>query len=79
MGNHATTAVPNSSPGLLFYVPPGTSNVSLGSGFTGTLSGALSPYLGVAIWDASSGTLNFGQGNGGGTGIASIGGIYDPN
>jgi prepilin-type N-terminal cleavage/methylation domain-containing protein len=79
MGTHATIAVPDSSPGLLFYVPPGTSNVSLGSGFTGTLAGALSPYLGVAIWDASSGILNFGQGNGGGAGIANFGGIYDPN
>jgi prepilin-type N-terminal cleavage/methylation domain-containing protein len=79
MGNHATIAVPNSSPGLLFYVPPGTANVSLGSGFSGNLAGALSPYLELAIWDASSGTLSFGQGNGGGAGLASFGGIYDPN
>jgi prepilin-type N-terminal cleavage/methylation domain-containing protein len=79
MGNHATIAVPNSSPGLLFYVPPGAANVSLGPGFSGTLAGALSPYLDVALWDASSGTLSFGQGNGGGAGLASFGGIYDPN
>ena len=79
MGNHATIAVPNSSPGLLFYVPPGSANVSLGPGFSGTLAGAPSPYLDLALWDASSGTLSFGQGNGGGAGLASFGGVYDPN
>jgi hypothetical protein len=78
--SQSSLTVPNSSPGLIFYVPPGTANVSLGSGISGTLSGAPSPYEGIAIWDESSGTLSFGQGNGGGSGLtASYGGIYDPN
>jgi prepilin-type N-terminal cleavage/methylation domain-containing protein len=78
-GNHATIAVPNGSPGLLFYVPPGTANVSFPSGFTGTFAGAATPYLFCAVWDASSGILSFGQGNGGGSGVDNFGGIYDPN
>jgi hypothetical protein len=78
-GNHATIAVPTGSPGLLFYVPPGTADVSFPSGFSGTFTGAASPYLGTAVWDASSGNLSFGQGNGGGAGVDNFGGIYDPN
>jgi hypothetical protein len=82
MGTQATVAVPIGSPGLLWYVPPSTANnassVSLGPGFSGKLAGAPSPYLSCAIWDASSGTLSFGQGNGGGGGLVS-GGIYVPN
>jgi prepilin-type N-terminal cleavage/methylation domain-containing protein len=78
--SQSSLTAPNSSPGLIFYVPPGTANVSLGSGISGSLAGAPSPYMGIAIWDDSSGTLSFGQGNGGGSGLtASYGGIYDPN
>jgi prepilin-type N-terminal cleavage/methylation domain-containing protein len=83
---------PNGSAGLIFYVEPGSATASLGSGVSGSILGSSSPYDGVAIWDAATapsgtscspqgqpGTLNFGQGNGGGTGIsASFGGIYDP-
>ena len=77
--SQSSLTAPNSSPGLIFYVPPGTANVSLGSGISGTLAGASSPYEGIAIWDDSSGTLSFGQGNGGGSGLtATYGGIYDP-
>ena len=77
--SQSSLTAPNSSPGLIFYVPPGTANVSLGSGISGTLAGAPSPYDGIAIWDDSSGTLSLGQGNGGGNGLtATYGGIYDP-
>jgi hypothetical protein len=77
--SQSSLTAPNSSPGLIFYVPPGTANVSLASGISGTLAGAPFPYEGIAIWDDSSGTLSFGQGNGGGSGLtASYGGIYDP-
>jgi hypothetical protein len=78
MAQHSTIAVPNSSPGLLFYVPPGSSDVSLGAGFSGGFSGALSPYLDIALWDASTGILSFGQGGGGGSGYSG-GGVYDPS
>jgi hypothetical protein len=78
--SQSSLTAPNNSPGLIFYVPPGTANVSLQSGISGTLAGSPSPYDGIAIWDNSSGTLSMGQGNGGGSGLtASYGGIYDPN
>jgi prepilin-type N-terminal cleavage/methylation domain-containing protein len=80
-GNHSTIAVPVTSPGLLFYVPPGSANVSFPNAMSGTLTGSLNPYLYLAIWDASSGTLNFGTGGGGGSasGYGNVGGVYDPN
>ena len=74
----------DSASGLIFYIPPGTTTASMGSGISGTLSGfpKTSPayYDGIALWDASTGTLSLGQGNGGGGGLitAQIGGIYDP-
>jgi prepilin-type N-terminal cleavage/methylation domain-containing protein len=78
--SQSSLTAPNSSSGLIFYVPPGAANVSLASGISGTLGGAPSPYDGIAIWDDSTGLLSFGQGNGGGSGLmASYGGIYDPN
>jgi hypothetical protein len=69
----------NPSGGLIFYVAPGTATASLGSGITGTLAGAETPYAGIALWDASTGLLSLGQGAGGGSGLAAqFGGLYDP-
>lgn len=77
--SQSNITAPIGGSGLIFYIPPGTATVNLGSGITGTLSGAPTPYDGIAVWDDSSGLFSLGQGNGGGPGLtATFGGIYDP-
>jgi hypothetical protein len=67
--------------GLLLYMSPthnGTVNISNSFSSSGLYDPPSGPYEGIVLWDASSGSLSFGQGTGGGSGPQWNGGIYAP-
>lgn len=75
---HSTIDATAGSNGLIFYGLPGTGTMSIASGFTGNVFSPPTPYEGIVLWDAASGTLQLGSGNGGGGGATFNGGVYAP-